>query len=280
MSDDRTEHLRAFLLGHLDEAAAAEVEARVFEDDDQAELVAAIEAELYDAYALGELSAEDRGRLEARGLSTPEGRRRLGMAKALATTSAREASAVQASAVQASAVPASAVQANAVRHEPSTEASTGPSPVRTEPSAGRGAARPPEATSWLDRLGAWLSPPRVALGLALAAALVLFLRPSTEPAPTTLVPDAVRSAGDPARASLRGDALRLELDLDGEPPRASYRVVLLARGAERWRSADLTARGPALLVVVPTAGLEPGVHTLRLEADGELVATYTLELAR
>ncbi len=66
MSDDRTEHLRAFLLGHLDEAAAAEVEARVFEDDDEAELVAAIEAELYDAYALGELSPEDRGRLEAR----------------------------------------------------------------------------------------------------------------------------------------------------------------------------------------------------------------------
>lgn len=266
MSDDRTEHLRAFLLGHLDEAAAAEVEARVFEDDDEAELVAAIEAELYDAYALGELSPEDRGRLEARGLSTPEGRRRLGMAKALATASAREVSAVQASA-----------EASAIRHEPSTEAS----PVRTEPSARPGAARPPpEATSWLDRLGAWLSPPRIALGLALAAALVLFLRPSTEPAPTTLVPDAVRSAGDPARASLRGDVLRLELDLDGEPPRASYRVVLLAGGVERWRSADLAARGPALLVVVPTAGLEPGVHTLRLEADGELVATYTLELAR
>lgn len=265
MSDDRTEHLRAFLLGHLDEAAAAEVEARVFEDDDEAELVAAIEAELYDAYALGELSPEDRGRLEARGLSTPEGRRRLGMAKALATTSAREVSAVQASA-----------EASAIRHEPSSE----PSTARTEPSAGRGAARPPDATSWLDRLGAWLSPPRIALGLALAAALVLFLRPSTEPAPTTLVPDAVRSAGDPARASLRGDVLRLELDLDGEPPRASYRVVLLAGGVERWRSADLAARGPALLVVVPTAGLEPGVHTLRLEADGELVATYTLELAR
>jgi hypothetical protein len=259
MSDDRTEHLRAFLLGYLDEAAAAEVEARVFEDDDEAELVAAVEAELYDAYALGELSAEDRGRLEARGLTTPEGRRRLGMARALATTSAREASAVH---TEASARV--------------TEASTRPN----DPGAARVAARAPEAPSWLDRLGAWLSPPRVALGLALAAALVLFLRPSTDPAPTTLVPDAVRSAGDPARASLHGEALRLELDLDGEAPRASYRVVLLARGAERWRSADLVARGPALPVLIPTAGLEPGVHTLRLEADGELVATYTLELAR
>jgi hypothetical protein len=109
---------------------------------------------------------------------------------------------------------------------------------------------------------------------------VLFLRPATEPDPTTLVPDTVRAAGAPARASLGASRLRLELDLDGEPPRTSYRVVLLARGVERWRSEPLAAQGPAVAVDVPTAALEPGIHTARLEADGELVATYTLELVR
>ncbi len=94
------------------------------------------------------------------------------------------------------------------------------------------------------------------------------------------MPDAVRAADAPARASLGVDRLRLELDLDGEAPRASYRVVLLARGVERWRSGPLAAQGPAVTVDVPTAGLEPGIHTARLEADGELVATYTLELVR
>lgn len=253
MSDDHDEHLRAFLLGRLDEATAAAVEARVFEDDEEAERVAAVEAELYDAYALGELSADDRARLERRGLATPEGRRRLGVARALIATSAAHPAEVG-----------------------SAQVESAPSPTPRAPAA----AAPEEPTPWLARLAAWLSPPRAALGLALAAAVLLLLRPASTPTPTPLVPDAVRAAGAPARAALTSPIVRLELDLDGEAPRTSYRVVLLARGAERWRSEALLARGPAVDVDVPTGALEPGIHTVRLEADGELVATYTVELTR
>src|SRR5262245_39991177 len=99
--------LMAYLLGQLSEAERADVETRFFADDALFEYLAAVETELIDAYARGELPEADRLQFEKRLLRSPRFRKRIALALQLharaaavvappapaAATGAREASA-------------------------------------------------------------------------------------------------------------------------------------------------------------------------------------------
>jgi hypothetical protein len=74
-----------YLLGNLTEEEQVQVEDRAFADADYLSGLEATEADLIDAYVRGELSQSDRRSFELRFLTSPERRRKVEFAKALAT---------------------------------------------------------------------------------------------------------------------------------------------------------------------------------------------------
>ena len=81
---DETWHVK-YLLGNLTEDEQVEVEDRAFADADYLSALEATEADLIDAYVRGELSQSDRRSFEFRFLTSPERRRKVEFARALAT---------------------------------------------------------------------------------------------------------------------------------------------------------------------------------------------------
>lgn len=76
--------LALYLLGGLSERERERIEEAFFADDEAFEQMLIAEEELIDAYARGELSAEERGRFEAHFLASPRGRERVHFARSLA----------------------------------------------------------------------------------------------------------------------------------------------------------------------------------------------------
>jgi len=74
-----------YLLGNLSEKEQVQVEDRAFADADYLSALEATEADLIDAYVRGELSQSDRRSFEFRFLTSPERRRKVEFARALAT---------------------------------------------------------------------------------------------------------------------------------------------------------------------------------------------------
>ena len=74
-----------YLLGNLSEEEQVEVEDRAFADGDYLSALEATEADLIDAYVRGQLSQSDRRSFEFRFLTSPERRRKVEFARALAT---------------------------------------------------------------------------------------------------------------------------------------------------------------------------------------------------
>jgi hypothetical protein len=74
-----------YLLGNLTEEEQVQVEDRAFADKDCLSSLEAAEADLIDAYVRGELSQPDRRDFELRFLASPERRRKVEFARALAT---------------------------------------------------------------------------------------------------------------------------------------------------------------------------------------------------
>jgi hypothetical protein len=74
-----------YLLGNLTEEEQVQVEDRAFADADYLSALEATEADLIDAYVRGELSPADRRSFEFRFLTSPERRRKVEFARALAT---------------------------------------------------------------------------------------------------------------------------------------------------------------------------------------------------
>ena len=74
-----------FLLGNLTEEEQVQVEDRAFADGDFLSALEDTEADLIDAYVRGELSQSDRRSFELRFLTSPERRRKVEFARALAT---------------------------------------------------------------------------------------------------------------------------------------------------------------------------------------------------
>ncbi len=83
MRDD--ELLRLYLLGDLSEEETEAVERRLLQEDDLSELAEAVESEILEAYAKGELSPERRARVDRFLASSSSGRLRLAVLKGLAT---------------------------------------------------------------------------------------------------------------------------------------------------------------------------------------------------
>lgn len=82
MKDD--ELVRRFLLGELTEDEAESVEARLLREDELFDLCEAVEADLLEAAARGELAPAERDRVLNRLASSPQGRARLALARDLA----------------------------------------------------------------------------------------------------------------------------------------------------------------------------------------------------
>lgn len=89
MRDD--ELLRKHLLGDLSEEESEAVERRLLQEDDLSELAEAVESEILEAYAKGELSPERRARVKRFLSSSPSGRLRLAVLSGLATLAAESA---------------------------------------------------------------------------------------------------------------------------------------------------------------------------------------------
>jgi hypothetical protein len=81
---NETWHVK-YLLGNLTEEEQVEVEDRAFAEADYLSALEATEADLIDAYVRGELSQSDRRSFELRFLTSPERRRKVEFARALAT---------------------------------------------------------------------------------------------------------------------------------------------------------------------------------------------------
>jgi hypothetical protein len=73
-----------YLLGDLPEQAQVEIEDRAFQDKQYLQSIVAVEDDLIDEYARGELSDSERRRFEQRFLSSQERRRKVEFARALA----------------------------------------------------------------------------------------------------------------------------------------------------------------------------------------------------
>lgn len=74
-----------FLLGHGDEASIERLEALAFADDDFSDRVEAVERDLVDSYASGEMVGADRDRFESYYLSSPLRREKVRFARVLAS---------------------------------------------------------------------------------------------------------------------------------------------------------------------------------------------------
>src|ERR1700710_2428723 len=85
------ELLRGYLLGELPEEEAERLERRLLAEDDLFELSEALEADLLAACARGELDATERERVLRRLASSPSGRERLALARALNAPAGRPA---------------------------------------------------------------------------------------------------------------------------------------------------------------------------------------------
>jgi hypothetical protein len=77
------ELLRSYLLGELTGEEAERLEGRLLAEDDLFELSEAVEADLLEEYAQGSLAPAERERVQRRLASSPRGRERLAMTRAL-----------------------------------------------------------------------------------------------------------------------------------------------------------------------------------------------------
>src|SRR5215813_8474675 len=73
-----------YLLGDLPEEAQIQVEDRAFSDPSYLRIIEAVEADLIDAYVRGEMAAQERQQFENRFLVSPQRRKKVDFARALA----------------------------------------------------------------------------------------------------------------------------------------------------------------------------------------------------
>ncbi len=244
---------KRFLLGELLEDERLELEEGLLLDGELFDRVRAIEHELTDAYASGELPPAEAKRFAERYLATPEGRRKVDLALAL-----RAAGALK---------PTAAVPDNVRRF--------------------------PRRTAWLAMaaglatlvVGLWLlsegpqpggGPPRVAGGAGTEAPIV---------ATAVLSLTRIRAEEEPQAVEVPADADRIEivLDLEGVAAEAPFTVEIRNfAGAMVWEDADMNPLendwGQSLVVEIPTPRLPAAEYELRIrghatgdEPDGAVV---------
>lgn len=121
-----------------------------------------------------------------------------------------------------------------------------------------------------------------ASALAVAGAVALLAWPrGTVDVERSLRPVSVR-AGDDARplpVPRNLGVLKLELGLEGEPPRASWEVVVTGPSGEVWRGPPSRADAVAVHVELPASGWARGRYRIDLRSGAEQLAEYALTLA-
>lgn len=100
---DKDEMMVRYLLGELSAEERQNVEEQYFQDDRLFEEFLAAEGELIDDYVQGELPEEVRGKFEAQFLSTPQGRRKVELSRALTSAMLEEPKQVTAAQAEAEA---------------------------------------------------------------------------------------------------------------------------------------------------------------------------------
>lgn len=263
MKDD--EILRQYLLGDLEARQADELEQRLLREEDLFELAEAVEADLLDSMARGELSAAERGRIRRRLAKHPGGRARLALVSGLIAATRQEIP-----------IPPE-VKAFRLLRKPWVRAAAVAASLLVVPGA-----------LWLGMQtlelgGAVIEPPRHKLPpwpfidnspLVLELALTTVRSESGVPAPLTL--------------SERTRSVEIRLPLGPDDPSTPFAVTLRdAESQEAIQQEELTARrvdgGRALVLSVPADRLTPGTYEVEVRtttAEGsELFGKPIFEVA-
>lgn len=279
------ERLRRYLLGTLPAREQMLLEDAYLTDDELFEQLNAVEAELVDAYVMGELQRDDRVRFEERYLGSPEQRQRVAFARQLHEPSDKSQrdreetpsgwwarnlilparrQPLLVSGV-AAAVLTIAVSVGWLLHRPATVPERPPRAGRPPASAASSVPKPKEDSPQTEHRGA-----------------------TAEPIALVLVPGTTRAPGEGAVLTVARDAqqVRIRLVHDGEGY-ASYRAVLRTpEGRDIWHRAGLTPERPgtaSVVITLPRTALRPGTYVITLSgtargAAPEDVADYVFRI--
>ena len=270
-----------YLLGYADPEDEERFDEMSVTDAPFAERLRAIEHDLADAYARGELSVSDRERWTARYLASPHGRDDLALAEALAAREERggRGRIVPGRALRrglwwvaaaAAVLVLAVVGAYRMRHleRPAETIAQQPSTIVPTPAPSTAVPTPPAPTT----TGRATPPPTPA---RVASVIALTLSPS------------VRSIDEPPTLTIpRGTTdVKLTLRLDADENK-SYRVALrnLSSNAVVWNSSDAVAEGQganrSVVVSIPASTFQTARYLVNVSAGPpaarEIVATYSL----
>lgn len=289
--------LRKYLLGELSQEEADEIERRLISDDELFVLAEAVEADLLAASARGELAPAERERVLKRLASSPQGRERLALARALNATADKELreagsvvrfpdrkpalrwAALAASLLAVAGLSWFMVEDSGVHDEAPLLTSEAPAPANPIPPKQEEQPRVPQART------AEPAPDRVA-------------REDRQPAPEPSQP-LKRVAFQLALAVQRGegsvdklelsrdvDIVEIQLDLEGFQDLESFDVALRNReNATIWQQTGLRPQaqdlGPVLVFEVPAERLASGWYEVQVQgvaAGGEREELSPLEI--
>lgn len=251
-----------YLLGELPEDERLRIERECFSTDEAFEAMLAVEDELFADYVRGVLPPGDRARFETRFLATPEGRRRLGFARALIEALARQAAGRR---------PArdwlARLGLNAFMRPVALAAAVLALAIGTAWLARDVARWRSEAADEVRHARADLDAERARRGQVerdLAAARAAHATPLV--VSVLLSPGLTRGSGETARIALpaAADVLRLQLDARRVSP-GSYRARL------RTAEGDTIWSGPI--------ARRPNVDVIEVDVPAPLLATHDYELA-
>ena len=251
--------MRAYLLGDLPPGERADVETRVFDNDDDYARMLDAQYDLIDAYARGTLTPAEREAVEQRLLSHPEGQRRVLLARALSQRGPITAAVPAATTPAPAWSPWLAVAAALLMALTSGLVWMALDNARLKRQIAAAPARPASAPQ--------AQPPAAGLPPSLIAEM-------------SLVPRVARSAEGTRRVTIAPEAqvVRLQLAVDEAAP--AFTVAVERSGAGRLSSQRLIApqADGTLIVWLPADLVRAGNFDVLVwrgeEGPANLVATY------
>jgi hypothetical protein len=263
--------MRAYLLGQATEAEAARLEERLLEDEEMFQTLCSVEDDLFDEYARGGLTAQERQRFADRYGSD---RGRLLVARALARRSADLSAVAQSAKVEGAKAARSAKGANLSLPRRSAKGAKAGHWVPLAAAAALVVAV--GATMWMrDR------PANVASSAPAAPQ-----KPAAVPAVLLITLGTSRSAADATAVALPHEAPALDLRVRLDPADRFDRYIMeltSESGAVVWHVEDarLTTVGgePIVAATVPAAALQSGAFELAVRGANGNAASEALGFA-
>jgi hypothetical protein len=288
------ELLRSYLLGELPEAEADRLEQRLLAEDELFDLMEALEAELLAASSRGELAPAERERVLRRLASSPQGRERLALAKALNTVADglskkapspvvpfRTRAAVPKPVFQWAALAAAGLLMAAglswFSRQAPQEGSSGPLAVHERPAPASPVAPAPEESpaSPAPIAPTPREPQRVPERLA-GKDDAATKRPEPVKALLMLSLTTLRGAEEVEELRLPpgADIAEIQIDLEGLEDSASFHAAVRSKDKVTiWEKSGLESRrldwGTALVLDVPAGLLTPGEYEVAVTAGTE-----------